>query len=79
MMEIQRVESGNDLKALWGKKEILLNPLGAGDTCSGVFMLEYMETRVSKFISIWKLLGLTHILYIHFHVSRTQLKLSDTV
>ncbi|KAJ3053565.1 hypothetical protein HK097_003942 [Rhizophlyctis rosea] len=46
MMEIPlaRVESGNDLKALWGKKEILLNPLGAGDTCSGVFLLEFMET-----------------------------------
>lgn len=49
MMEapLARVESGNDLKALWGKKEILLNPLGAGDTCSGVFLLEFMETGVS--------------------------------
>ncbi|KAJ3039904.1 hypothetical protein HDV00_011687 [Rhizophlyctis rosea] len=51
MMEIPlaRVESGSDLKALWGKKEIMLNPLGAGDTCSGVFLLEYMDTRVSLF------------------------------
>ena len=26
---------------------LLLNPLGAGDTCSGVFFVEYLDTRVS--------------------------------
>ena len=25
--------------------DLLLNPLGAGDTCSAIFMLEYLDTR----------------------------------
>lgn len=31
-------------------KEIVLNPLGAGDTCSAIFLLEYLDTRVSTFL-----------------------------
>ena len=27
--------------------EIRMNPLGAGDTCAGVFLIEYLESRVS--------------------------------
>ena len=34
---------------------LLLNPLGAGDTCSGVFLLEYLDTRVS-FYTLCKLI-----------------------
>ncbi|KAJ3273889.1 hypothetical protein HK104_004212 [Borealophlyctis nickersoniae] len=28
-----------------GRKDVVLNPLGAGDTCSGVFLMEYLDTR----------------------------------
>jgi hypothetical protein len=28
---------------------LLLNPLGAGDTCSAIFLLEYLATRVMHF------------------------------
>jgi hypothetical protein len=30
---------------------LILNPLGAGDTCCGVFFLEYLDTRVSSLSS----------------------------
>ncbi|KAI8895693.1 Ribokinase-like protein [Globomyces pollinis-pini] len=28
-----------------GSNDLLLNPLGAGDTCSAIFLLEYLDTR----------------------------------
>jgi hypothetical protein len=29
-----------------GSQGLLLNPLGAGDTCSAIFLMEYLDTRV---------------------------------
>jgi hypothetical protein len=30
-------------------QDLLLNPLGAGDTCSAIFLMEYLDTRVVTF------------------------------
>jgi hypothetical protein len=39
---------------------LLLNPLGAGDTCSGVFFVEYLDTRVCFSFYIYRILSLTY-------------------
>lgn len=44
-MFLTRVTSVGNM-AMFTKNELLLNPLGAGDTCSAVFLLEYLDTRV---------------------------------
>jgi hypothetical protein len=44
-MVLTRVTSVGNM-AMFAKNELLLNPLGAGDTCSAVFLLEYLDTRV---------------------------------
>jgi hypothetical protein len=40
-----RVGSSYNLSQM-GNIPLLLNPLGAGDTCSAIFLLEYLDTRV---------------------------------
>ncbi|KAJ3369462.1 hypothetical protein HDU91_007206 [Kappamyces sp. JEL0680] len=43
-----RIGSVGNLAALGSSShDLLLNPLGAGDTCSAIFLLEYLDTRVS--------------------------------
>ena len=42
---LNRVTSVGNM-TMFAKKELLLNPLGAGDSCSAVFLLEYLDTRV---------------------------------
>lgn len=45
---ISRIGSAANLAQMSGtKQELLLNPLGAGDTCSAIFLLEYLDTKVS--------------------------------
>jgi hypothetical protein len=41
-----RVLSSVSLANLANEQELLLNPLGAGDTCSAIFLLEYLDTKV---------------------------------
>jgi hypothetical protein len=43
-----RVGSFKNLSLLSSESErgLLLNPLGAGDTCSAIFLLEYLDTKV---------------------------------
>lgn len=39
--------SGMNLSSLAAEsQELLLNPLGAGDTCSAIFLMEYLDTKV---------------------------------
>ena len=50
-----RVGSFNNLSLLASglEKDLLLNPLGAGDTCSAIFLLEYLDTKViSKTLTV---------------------------
>jgi hypothetical protein len=39
-------DSGNELKNGSEPSPLVLNPLGAGDTCSGILLAKYVETRV---------------------------------
>ena len=44
-----RMQSSTNLKSLLNlhlEEDLILNPLGAGDTCSAIFLLEYLDTRV---------------------------------
>lgn len=43
---VSSINSFEDKKFHKTGSELLLNPLGAGDTCSGIFFLEYLDTRV---------------------------------
>lgn len=44
-----RMQSSTNLASLLSMREekLILNPLGAGDTCSAIFLLEYLDTRVN--------------------------------
>jgi hypothetical protein len=41
-----RVASSVNLSTMGGPELLLLNPLGAGDTCSAIFLVEYLDTKV---------------------------------
>jgi hypothetical protein len=41
-----RSGSSYNLASLGQNSILLLNPLGAGDTCSAIFLLEYLDTKV---------------------------------
>jgi fructose-1-phosphate kinase PfkB-like protein len=45
-----RIGSSVNLTALGQSQELFLNPLGAGDTCSAIFLLEYLDTKVTIFL-----------------------------
>lgn len=47
-----RVLSAANLSLLCSEQELLLNPLGAGDTCSAIFLLEFLDTKVPSGITI---------------------------
>ncbi|KAJ3255784.1 hypothetical protein HK103_006042 [Boothiomyces macroporosus] len=40
-----RVGSHQNLASMGDSQDLLLNPLGAGDTCSAIFLLEYLDTK----------------------------------
>ena len=46
-----RIGSSVNLAASGHNQELFLNPLGAGDTCSAIFLLEYLDTKVNNFLT----------------------------
>jgi len=56
--------SNNDSKS--GNNNLRINPLGAGDTCSGVFTMKYIELKVYFFIR--------QIIIFHKHIAKNKNK-----